>query len=69
MQDEAHLGGEYNPLGIVQKSEFLHYQIHKPESVQENETHKIHWEFEIQKWLPNSVQKTRPSANYQNKIK
>ena len=30
--------------------------MHKPESIQENDAHKIHWDFES----PNHNQKTRP---------
>ena len=36
--------------------------MHKPESVLENETHKILWDFEIK-----TSKKTRPSVNKQKR--
>ena len=38
--------------------------MHKPESILENETHKILWELEIKKHIfLNPGQQTRPSDN------
>ena len=37
--------------------------MHKLESVRENETRKIFWDFEMKKRLSNPGQKARPSAN------
>ena len=43
------------------------WYMHKPEAVLENETHKIFWDFEIQKNPPNPDQKTRPRVNLRKK--
>ena len=42
---------ESDPLGIMQKIQFNHTNkcyIHNMESLLENETHKVLWDFEIQ---------------------
>ena len=41
--------------------------MHKPESVLENVTHKILWDFQIENGSPNLRQKTRPSVNKKQK--
>ena len=43
--------------------------MHKPESILENETHKILWNLEIQINHLLRGQKTRPTANQQKKKK
>ena len=51
VQDLARLCGEGDPLEIVPESEIWRYKQmvkYKPESVQENKTSKILWDFEIQ---------------------
>ena len=50
---------------LCKKLKFNHtikQYMHKPESVLENETHKILWDFKIQKKSPNLVQKTKELA-------
>ena len=41
--------------------------MHNPASTQENETHKLLWDFEIQNELPNLCQTIRPYYNQQKK--
>ena len=52
MQDKALLDGKKDPLRIVQEIKIWPFNqvvyAFKPESVPENETHKILWNFEVQ---------------------
>ena len=50
VQDKTQLGGKADPLWIMQEIKFRPYyqMVNSPESVLENETHKILWDFEIQ---------------------
>ena len=52
--------GEKGDLEIIHK-----WYLHKLEYVQENEMHKIQWDFETQKRSPNLCQKTRLIVNKQ----
>ena len=51
IQDLVWLGEKGDPLGIMQEVKILPFLqmlcMHKPESVTENETHKILWDFDI----------------------
>ena len=43
------MGGKGDKQGIMQEIEVIPYhQMPKPESVHENKTHNIFWDFEIQ---------------------
>ena len=45
------MSGQGDPLGMYKKLKFDHtnkWYMHNPEPVQENATHKVLWDFEIQ---------------------
>ena len=57
---------------LVQKVKFDHTNkkyMHKTESVFENETHKILWDFDIANRSPNLGQTTKPRDSQQQKKK
>ena len=57
---------------MCKKFQFDHtnkWYMHNPALVLENDTHKLLWDFNIQKGSPNPGQKTRPYNNQQKKKK
>ena len=46
---------------------WLKFDMHKSESVLENETHNTLWDFEMQMYSSNRAQKTRPDFSSEKK--
>ena len=68
VQGETLLGGQGDPLGNVQEIYIWHHAhkwyMHNPAPVQENDAHKLPWDFDIQTDHLNSA---RPYNNQQTK--
>ena len=62
--ETAFLGWKVDPLGIAQERDHItKWYMHKPESVLEDETHKILLGFEIQTIPVTPVRRPRPCVN------